>query len=254
MKPRYIIVLVVLAVSGFGCRQVSKSLTVSRGAVEEFHGKNTQGLCDRFSAEMLEVMPCDSMERIIRQTVEEVGEPTGRCRWYYTYQIVKLNPFRTVTVYRCPFEKEPVKVTVVVDVGTDEGTVVSGLWADSPRIREQRLLVRVELCKEVDKNTMRCVEPITRAKWTQPWIIVWTEWQGLKKGDKLSMEWHGPQDEPVKDFEHEVKPHSSKSYMFWSWIEPSELNNIYEPYGTWRVRIGVNSREVEAFPVEVIPE
>jgi hypothetical protein len=253
MKQGYFIALIILLVSGFGCKQVSKSLTVSRDAVEEFHRKDAQGLCDRFSAEMLESMPCDSMARIMRQTVDEVGEPTGTCRWYYTYQIIKLNPFRTVTVYRCPFEKEPVKVTVVVDVGTDEGTVVSGLWADSPRIRKQRLLVRVELCREVDKNTLRCVQPVTRAEWTQPWIIVWTEWQGLKKGDQLRMEWHSPQDEPLDNFEHEVKSHSSKSYMFWSWIEPKEVNNIDEPYGTWTVLISVNSRDVEIFPVEVIP-
>lgn len=252
MRKIFLVALAIFSVLFFGCERVTKSLDVSRAAVDEFHRGAAQGLCGRFSDEMLESMSCDSLERVVRQTVDAVGEPAGKCRWYYTYKIVELDPFRTVTIYKCPFEKEEVKVTVVVDVTGDEA-VVSGLWSDSPGIRNQRLLVRVELCREVDENSSACVEPLTEAQWTDSRIWVWTEWQGVRKGDRIIFEWFDPDNEAAGDFVHEVESENRRSYKSWSWIEPVELD-IEEPYGTWTVRIGVNGKEIEAFPVRVTGE
>jgi hypothetical protein len=247
-----IIFLVLIGFTACGCKRVSKSLDVSRSAVEEFHRGAADGLCGRFSDEMIKAMPCDALARVIRQTRDAVGEPTGPCRWHYTWQIVKLNPFRTVTIYQCPYEKEDVKVTVVVDV-TEEEAVVSGLWSDSPSIREQRVLIRVELCRDVDENALTCEAEISQAEWSWERIWVWTEWQGIRKGDKIIFEWYTPEGQAAGDFVHEVKRDPERSYKSWSWIEPEEMD-IENPCGTWTVKIGVNGKEIEAFPVMVVAD
>ncbi len=251
MAKRLTIFLLVLTAAACGCKRVTKSIEVSRSAADEFHRGAAAGLCDRFSGEMLCGMPCDTLDRVIRQTVDTVGEPKGKCRWHYTYQVVKLDPFRTVTAFKCPFEREDVKVTVVVDV-TEEGTVVSGLWGDSPLIREQRLLLHVKLCGGLDENAGLCLDPIERAEWSQERICVWTEWQGLRKGDKVIMEWYSPAGVAVFDFVHDVKNEDRRSYKVWSWIEPADVD-VEEPFGEWTVRIGVNGKEIEAFPVRIQP-
>lgn len=251
MKPGRLIFICILLFTFSGCKQVSKSLTVSRHAVDEFHRKDSAALCDRFSSDMLDAMPFDSLERVISQTVQAVGEPVGECRWHYGYQIVGLDPFRTVTVYKCPHEKETLKVFVVLDVGTEEGTVVSGLWADSPIIRDLGILLRVELCPGVEENTMRCQEELEHAGWSMPRVYLWTEWQNVKKGDRLIMEWQTPDGRMIHDYVHEVKPHSSNTYMFWSWIEPHEIPADMHSDEVV-VKIGINGREVESFPVKFI--
>jgi hypothetical protein len=249
MKRIKLAALVGLLLFAGGCKQVSKSLDVSRWTADDFSGMKAQNLCDRFSDEMREAMPCDSVDRTLRQTADLAGAAQGPCQWNYTYKIVGLDPFRTVSIYRCPFAKEDIKLTVVVDV-TDRGAFVSGLWSDSPRIREQRLLTRVELCGSVNEKNSSCAEKISAASWSDPRIQVWTAWQGVRTGDKLIMQWHDPDGKQAADVVREVKPQEPGGYNFWTWIEPATTETS-SPCGTWMVKIGANRKMIEEYPVEV---
>ncbi|HUT54247.1 MAG TPA: hypothetical protein VM658_12740 [bacterium] len=246
IKPAALLSLLLLL---GGCKQVSKSLDVSRWAADDFSGGKAESLCDRFSDEMRAAMPCDSMERVLRQTADLDGASQGPCKWNYTYKIMGLDPFRTVTIYRCPFAKEDIKLTVVVDV-TDNGAFVSGLWSDSPRIREQRLLTRVELCGSINEKKSSCARKIEKASWGDPKIQVWTAWQGVRTGDKLIMEWRDPDGKQAADFVREVEPQEPGCYYFWSWIEPATTETS-SPCGRWTVKIGANGKMIEEYPVEV---
>jgi hypothetical protein len=250
-KTGLIVCLALITVGCGSCRQVRKSWEVSRRAVDEFQEGKAEALCSRFSDEMLEAMPCDSTDLIIRQTAGLHGKSMGKCKWHYTYRVTRMDPFRSVARYKCPYTKEPIILTVVVDV-TDNGAFVTGLWSNSELIRnELRLLTRVALCEEVNENTNRCDRRIEKAQWSWPRVYVWTSWQGVKNGDKLIMEWFSPAGQSVTDFVHEAQNGSSKTYNFWSYIEPEEVE-VENPYGTWTVKIGANGKLIEEYPLEII--
>jgi len=137
----------------------------------------------------------------------------------------------------------------VVDV-TDDGTFVSGLWSDSKILRKNSFLTRVELCRDVNPQNNWYIDPLEKSGWDSPRIYVWTSWQGVKKGDRLIMEWLGPSGQSVADYTHEVGDFESRSYQFWSWIEPNDLK-VENPGGTWIVKIGINDRLIEEYPVVV---
>ena len=99
---------------------------VHRGAAPE--------LCARFSAEMLTVVSCDALDRLLREVHEAMGEPVGACRWAYTYRIAGLDPLIATTIRSCPFAQGDLSVTVTAQVDGGAQQVV-GLWLDAPAIR-----------------------------------------------------------------------------------------------------------------------
>jgi hypothetical protein len=151
MRRRVSVLLPILFVLLSGCADLQESWEACAEVAEDVHWGKAQALCERFSGPMLETLPCDAVERVLRQTVDLVGEPVGECRWAYTYRIHGVDPLQATAIYKCPFAREEVKVTVSVEM-TESGTRISGLWSDSPRLRDQPVLLRFELCREIDKQ------------------------------------------------------------------------------------------------------
>ncbi len=250
MQRHLCFALLVLLTSLLGCGGVRESWEVCAEVAEDVHQGNAEALCGRFSEQMLEAVPCDALERVLRQTVDIVGAPIGECGWAYTYRIHGVDPLQATAVYKCPFSREALKVTVTVEV-SESGTRISGLWSDSPSLRSHPVLLRFELCREIDAGKNACIGKLSETAWHEPRISVWNQWQGLRGGDRVSWVWLAPDGEQVAKHQHEVEESPPANYRTWSYIEPAQLQ-VRNPYGTWTVKLALNEKELEAFPIEVV--
>jgi hypothetical protein len=250
MQRRPSIALLIVLVSLFGCAELRESWEACSEAAEAVHLGDADALCGRFSEKMLEALPCDAVERVLRQTVDAVGAPIDSCRWAYTYRVHSVDPVQATAIYKCPFAHEAVKVTVTVEV-TESGPRISGLWSDSPSLRSHPVLLRFELCREINEKRNACVGTLSETAWSEPRISVWNRWQNLRGGDRVVWEWFAPNGENVTEFEYQVEESPPFDYRTWAYIEPAELQ-VGGPYGTWTVKLGLNGKELEAFPFEVI--
>jgi hypothetical protein len=251
MRRQLSIALAILLASLCGCAEVRESWEVCAEVAEEVHWGEAQALCERFSEKMLETLPCDAVERVLRQTVDAVGEPIGKCSWAYTYQAQSIDPLQATATYKCPFEYEAVKVTVAVEV-TESGTRITGLWSDSPSLRSHPVLLRFELCREINQKRNACVGKLSETGWSEARISVWNRWQNLRSGDRVVWDWFAPNGDDVTEFEYQVEESPPFDYRTWAYIEPAEVQ-VGDPYGTWTVRLGLNGKELEAFQFEVVP-
>jgi hypothetical protein len=251
MQRRVSIPLLVLLGLLCGCAEVQESWEACAAAAEYLHQGDSDALCRQFSDGMLEALPCSAVDRVLRQTVDLVGEPVGSCRWHFTYRIHGVDPLQATSVYKCPFAREAVKVTVAVEV-TETGTRITGLWSDSPSLRSHPMLLRFELCREIDERRNACVGKLSETAWSEPRISVWNQWQNLRGGDRVVWEWFAPSGDLVTEFEYRVEESPPFDYRTWAYIEPAKMK-VASPYGTWTVKLGLNDRELEAFPVEVVP-
>jgi hypothetical protein len=251
MQRHMSLALLVLLVSLPGCGGVQESWEACAEVAEDLHRGNAEALCGRFSEQMLETLPCDAVERVLRQTVDAVGAPIGECSWAYTYRIHGVDPLQATAIYKCPFSREALKVTVSVEV-SENGTRISGLWSDSPSLRSHPVLLRFELCREIDAGRNACIGKLSETAWHEPRISVWNQWQNLRGGDRVSWEWLAPNGEKVTEFEYQVEESPPFDYRTWSYIEPAELE-VGIPHGTWTVKLARNGKELEAFQFEVVP-
>ncbi len=242
--------LFAVAIFTLGCDNTKRSWNLSRDAARMFHQGDHETLCQLYTPTMLELLPPEVMERVIRQTADAVGEPVGQCKWHYTYRITEFDPFRSFAIYKCPYQRESVKVTVAVEI-EDAGPKISGLWADSPTLRKTPMLLRVVLCRGINENGHVFDSPLEMADWAEPRLYVWTEWQGLKSGDKVLFDWLGPDGTEVTYFNYDVPTDVERVWKVWSWIEPSQLE-VAAPSGKWTVKIFLNDKEREAFKFDVI--
>ena len=153
-------------------------------------------------------------------------------------------------IYKCPFARESVKVTVTVEV-TESGTRITGLWTDSPLLRSSPVLLRFELCREINEGRNACVGKLSETSWSEPRISVWNRWQNLRGGDWVAWEWFAPNGENVNEFKHQVEESPPFEYRTWAYIEPAK-HEVADPYGTWTVKIGLNGEQLEAFQFEVV--
>ena len=249
MRRQLSIALLILLACLCGCGEVQESWEACAEAAEDVHWGAAQALCGRFSEQMLETLPCDAVDRVLRQTAQAVGEPVGSCSWAYTYRIHSVDPLRATATYKCPFAREAVKVTVSVEV-TESGTRISGLWSDSPSLRSHPVLLRFELCREINEKRNACVGPLSETTWSEPRISVWNRWQNLRGGDRVVWEWFAPNGDHVTEFGYQVEESPPFDYRTWTYIEPAKLQ-VGDPYGTWTVKLGLNWKELEAFQFEV---
>ena len=249
MQRRLSIAVLIVLTALLGCGEVRESWEAGSRAARDVHWGNAQALCGRFSEKMLEALPCDAVGRVLRQMVDVVGAPLGRCRWAYTYQIHSVDPVQATAIYKCPFARESVKVTVAVEV-RESGTRITGLWTDSPLLRSNPVLLRFELCREINERRNACIGKLSEASWSEPRISVWNKWQNLRGGDRVGWKWIAPDGEKVAEFEHQVEESPSFDYRTWAYIEPAEMETE-NPYGTWTVKLGLNGKELEAFQFEV---
>lgn len=250
MQRRLSIALLIVLTSLLGCGEVRESWEAGSMAARDVHRGNSQALCGRFSEKMLEALPCDAVERVLRQTVDVVGAPLGKCRWAYTYQVHSVDPVQATAIYKCPFARESVKVTVAVEV-RESGTRITGLWTDSPLLRSSPVLLRFELCREINEGRNACIGRLSETAWNEPRISVWNRWQNLRGGDRVGWKWLAPNGEQVTEFEHQVEESPPFEYRTWAYIEPDELETE-SPYGTWTVKLALNGKELEAFQFEVV--
>lgn len=250
MRARLSIPPLIVLISLLGCAEVRESWEVSSRAARDVHQGNAQALCGRFSEKMLEALPCDAVERVLRQTVDLVGAPMGECGWAYTYRAHSIDPLQSVAIYKCPFARESVKVTVAVEV-RESRTRITGLWTDSPLLRSRPVLLRFELCREINEGRNACIGRLTETSWSEPRISVWNKWQNLRGGDRVGWKWIAPGGESVAEFEHQVEESPSFDYRTWAYIEPAEMKTK-NPYGTWTVKLGLNGKELEDFQFEVV--
>jgi hypothetical protein len=250
MRRRLCIALLISLAPLYGCSELQESWEVCAEAAEYVHAGDAEALCRQFSDQMLEALPCDALERVLRQTVELVGEPIDSCSWGYTYRAQGIDPLQATAVYKCPFAREAVKVTVAVEV-SEAGTRITGLWSDSPSLRSHPVLLRFELCREINERRNACVGKLSEASWSEPRISVWNSWQNLRGGDRVAWEWFAPNGNQVADFEYQVEENPPFDYRTWAYIEPEELQ-VAEPYGSWTVKLGLNGKELEAFSFEVV--
>ncbi len=244
------VALLVLLTSLLGCGGVQESWHACADAADDLHRGNAEALCARFSEQMLEAVPCDALERVLRQTVDIVGAPIGECSWGYTYRVHGFDPLQATAVYTCPFAREALKVTVSVEV-TESGTRISGLWSDSPSLRSHPMLLRFEHCREIDAGRNACIGKLSETAWHAPRISVWNQWQNLRGGDRVSWVWLAPNGDEVTEHRYEVEESPPFDYRTWSYIEPDEVA-VGDPYGTWTVKLALNGKELEGFPIEVV--
>ncbi len=230
-----------------GCGNMKESYNLSEQTAKDFHNQDADALCANFSDEMLEVMSCDVTKRVLEQTIAKVGEPTGECGWSLTYRITSFDPFQAVSVYKCPFEKEKVKLTITVDV-TGEGAKVSGLWADSSILRKSGMLIDVKLCENLSGN--KCGAEIEHARWDMEKIYVANNWQAIKEGDQITCKWYAPDGDEISKFTHRVKG-DYNPYYSWCSIEPSYFT-IENPYGAWEMTTELNGDKINTFEFEVV--
>ena len=250
MRGYLCIALLILSSSLCGCAELQESWEACAEAADYVHAGDAEALCRQFSDKMLEALPCDAVERVLRQTLDIVGEPIDSCQWSYTYQVQGVDPLQATAVYKCPFSREAVKVTVTVEV-TEVGTQITGLWSDSPSLRSHPVLLRFELCREINEGRNACVGKLSETAWSEPRISVWNRWQNLRGGDRVVWEWFAPSGGHVAEFEYQVEENPPFDYRTWSYIEPAELQ-VAEPYGPWTVKLGLNGKELEAFSFEVV--
>lgn len=250
MQRRVSVALLVLLTTLAGCGGVRESWNTCAEAAEDVHHGNADALCQRFSERMAEALPCDAVERVLRQTVEVVGAPIGECSWGYTYRIHGFDPLQATAIHKCPFSREALKVTTTVEV-TEGGTRISGLWSDSPSLRSHPMLLRFELCREIDTAKNACIGKLDETSWQVPRIAVWNQWQNLRGSDQVSWEWLAPNGEKITEHRYQVEESPPFDYRTWSYIEPAELA-LVNPYGTWTVKLALNGKELEAFPIEVV--
>jgi hypothetical protein len=250
MRRHLRIALPILLVSLCGCAEIRESWEACAAAADYVHLGNSDALCRQFSGKMLEALPCDAVERVLRQMADLVGQPIDSCSWRYTYQVQGIDPLQATAVYKCPFTREDVVVTVTVEVG-EAGTSIVGLWSDSPSLRSHPMLLRYELCREIDARRNACVGKLSETAWTEPRISVWNSWQNLRGGDRVAWGWFAPSGEVVADFDYEVEESPPFDYRTWSYIEPAAID-LPDPYGTWTVKIALNGKELEAYPFEVV--
>jgi hypothetical protein len=229
-----------------GCGKMKESYDMSEQTANDFHNKDAEALCSNFTQEMLDVMPCDVTKRVLDQTIAKVGEPIGECGWSWTYNITSFDPFRAVSIYKCPFEKETVKLTVVVDVMND-GAKISGLWADSSILRKSPMLLRVKLCENISGN--KCDGEVERIVWDMEKIYVANSWQNTKPGDKITWTWYTPDGDEVTNLTHNISG-KHDPYYSWSYIEPSYYDKV-QPYGMWKVVTKMNGIEADILEFEV---
>jgi hypothetical protein len=250
MRGHPSIALLILLAWLSGCAEIQESWEACAEAAEHVHQGDAEALCRQFSDEMLEALPCDAVERVLRQTVDLVGEPNDECSWGYTYRAHGIDPLQATSVYKCPFARESVKVTVAVEV-REAGTRITGLWSDSPSLRSHPVLLRFELCKEINESRNACVGKLSEAHWNESRISVWNSWQNLRGGDRVAWEWLAPNGGHVARFEHQVEEDPPFNYRTWAFVEPAELQ-VAEPFGLWTVKLGLNGKELEAFSFEVV--
>jgi hypothetical protein len=250
MRCRLFVALLLVLAPLHGCGEIQESWEACADAAEWVHLGDADALCGSFSEKMLEALPCDAVERVLRQTADLLGDPIDRCRWAYTYQVQSMDPLQATAVYKCPFARESLKVTVTVEVREGD-TRVTGLWSDSPSLRSHPVLLRFELCREIHQGKNACVGKISEASWSAPRISVWNQWQNLRGGDRVAWGWFTPSGEVVADFDYEVEESPPFDYRTWAYIEPAAMK-LPDPYGTWTVKIALNGKELDAFPFEVV--
>jgi hypothetical protein len=134
-RRRVLIALVCLPVVACdSARDVEGSWDLASWTAREVHRGAGAELCARFSDEMLAVVSCEALERLLSQVHAAMGEPVSECRWAYTYRISALDPLVATTVRSCPFRSGELSVTVTAQVDRNREQVV-GLWLDAPSIR-----------------------------------------------------------------------------------------------------------------------
>ena len=92
MKRAALAALGMLLLAATGCAEVREGWDIGAAAAANLHRQDTQALCKSFDPEMLTALPCDAVEEVMARTTAVVAEPTGECRWGYTYRIVALEP------------------------------------------------------------------------------------------------------------------------------------------------------------------
>ena len=135
------ILLAACCASLAGCGEIERiesSWELSRWAAAEVHRGEAAKLCARFSKEMLAVVSCDALERLLDQVRDRMGEPVEKCRWAYTYRIAALDPLVATAIRSCPFRNGELSVTVTAEVA-GRGASITGLWLDAPAIRDLSL-------------------------------------------------------------------------------------------------------------------
>lgn len=233
-----------------GCGGIQESWEACAEAARDVHLGHAQALCGKFSEQMLEELPCDAVERVLRQMVDAVGDPVDSCSWAYTYRVQSFDPVQAMAIYKCPFVHQSVKVTVSVEV-TEGGARITGLWSDSSLLRSHPVLLRFELCRKIDERKNACIGKLAETAWGEPRISVWNRWQNLSGGDRVAWGWFAPSGELVADFDHEVEESPPSDYRTWAYIEPARVK-VANPYGTWTVKLALNGKELEAFQFEVV--
>jgi hypothetical protein len=200
---------------------------------------------------MLAALPCDSVKAVMQRTTKLLGEPSGSCHWIYTYRIHSLAPLRATAIHECPFEREPVRVTVATEA-TDDGARISGLWIDSPTLRSTRLVVRFALCRDIDERERTCLGEISEATWASERISVWNHLQNLRADDRIVWKWYTPEGRRVGERVQQLTYPPAFDHNAWSTIEPAQLA-VERPYGTWTVKVEVNGEEIGTFDFDVVP-
>ena len=234
-----------------GCAEMRESWDTGAEAAANVHRQDARALCASFAPEMLSALPCDAVEEVMARTTAVVGEPTGECRWGYTYRIVALEPLRSVAIHQCPFARETVQVTVAVRADANGGQV-TGLWMNSPGLRSTRLVVRFELCENIDEPGNGCVGEISETAWQRDRIHVWNHLQNLRSGDELVWKWFAPDGTQVTELHRSLDETPGFDHRTWSTIEPGRLPDVKDPYGRWRVVLEVNGDELGALAFQVV--
>ena len=144
-------------------------------------------------------------------------------------------------------------MNVTVAVGVDaNGAEITGLWMTSPGLRRTRLMVRFELCEDIDEAAKGCVGESSETSWQRERIHAWSHLQNLQPGDELVWKWIAPDGTLAGERHTSLDEAPAFDHRAWSTIEPGSLPGVRDPYGRWRVVLEVNGDELGALAFQVV--
>jgi hypothetical protein len=246
VASRIAVALAVVGLAAMSCQDLGASRATMKGAAEEYQAGDAAALCGRFDPVMLEEISCAAMERMLRQTAAVVGAPVGECSAEASFKVQSFRPLKATGWYRCPFANDQVRLTFTAEVKNHQGRI-TGLWAESPRLKQAPMLIGVELARTVDERKGALTGPAEEASWAWPRIYIWTSWQNLKTSDLIAIKFIDPEGRAVAAFDHHPK---TACYRWWAWIEPASLS-VNDPLGDWTAAISINGNEVESYSFKV---
>ena len=125
---------------------------------------------------------------------------------------------------------------------------VEGIFFNSRRTRERPLVVRYDLCSDLQGNVP--VDSLDSFRLEEEKWCVYTVSRGLRQGSLIQFLWQDEAGNAMGDWEYEIP--SSTTEHVWSCFDPRTAEQFPRP-GMWTVSMSVDGKALVDIPVKVAP-